>query len=435
MHAWLHSLGVYADRRVMVVLLQGFASGLPLPLVFATLSIWLSEEGVSKTAIGLFSWVSAAYTIKFLWSPVVDHMTLPVLTRWLGRRRAWLFVSQIMVAGAMLGLGLSTPSIDPWGTALWAAALAFASATQDIVVDTYRIESLGDDLAGAGAGSTALGYRIGMMAASGGALVIADGFGWFVAYAVMAVLMGVSLIVTLFIKEPQRLVSSSPAPRLRVAFPSWFHEAVVAPFMDFARRDHWVLILLVIALYKYGDALLGNMAGVFYHEIGFTKFEIGTVSKSYGVLMTVIGGLFGGLIVVRCGVMKALLICGVAQGLSNLAFVAQAMIGPSVPALMMTISIENLTGGMGSAAFIAYLSSLTHVAYTATQYALFSSFMALARTFLASGGGWLADHVSWVSYFLISTAAAIPGLFLLAWMMHLFPRHDEQIRVSAFADD
>ena len=340
-------------------------------------------------------------------------MVLPGLTSWLGRRRAWLFVSQIMVIGTMLGLGLSAPAIDPWATALWAVALAFASATQDIVIDTYRIESLEEDMAGAGAGSTALGYRIGTMASGGGALIVADGFGWFAAYAVMAVLMGASLIVTLFIKEPQRPVQPLPTQTLNVTLPSWFHDTVIAPFMDFMRRDHWVLILLVIAFYKYGDALLGNMAGVFYHEIGFTKSEIGAVSKGYGVLMTIVGGLLGGLVVVRCGIMQALPICGVAQALSNPMFAAQAMIGPSVPALMVTISVENLTGGMGNAAFIAYLSSLTNVAYTATQYALFSSFMALARIVLSSGGGWLAEQVSWVSYFLITTAAAIPACSFL----------------------
>ncbi|NKD86629.1 AmpG family muropeptide MFS transporter [Haematospirillum jordaniae] len=435
MQNWWRSVAVYGDRRVMIILVQGFASGLPLPLVYATLSAWLTEASLSKTAIGLFSWASTVYALKFLWSPVVDHIRIPLLTSWLGRRKSWMLVSQIALIVAMTGLGSSDPATYLWGTAAWTVALAFASATQDIVIDAYRIESLEQDMAGAGAGGTVLGYRIGMMASGAGALILADAFGWQVAYASMAALMAGCFLFTLFVPEPE-----SPQGRMRqerhvTQNSDWLYDTIIAPFADFIRRENWVLILLFIAFYKYGDALLGVMANPFYIDIGFTKTDIGVVSKTYGVVMTIAGGLIGGAIVLRYGIMRALLLCGILQAASNLVFVAQAIIGPSVPALVVTISVENLTGGMGSAAFVAYLSSLTNVAYTATQYALVSSFMAFARTFMASGGGWLADHVAWSTYFMISTLAAIPGLVLLLWMMKAFPRQNSQIHVSAMADD
>lgn len=435
MQNWWRSVAVYGDRRVLIILVQGFASGLPLPLVYATLSAWLTETSLSKTAIGLFSWASTAYALKFLWSPVVDRVRIPLLTSWLGRRKSWILVSQTALIITMLGLGSSDPATQLWGTAAWAVALAFASATQDIVIDAYRIESLNQDMAGAGAGGTVLGYRIGLMASGAGALILADAFGWQVAYASMAVLMAGCFVFTFLVPEPESLRGQDKQGHHATSAGNWLYDTVIAPFADFVRRENWVLILLFIAFYKYGDALLGVMANPFYIDIGFTKTDIGVVSKTYGVVMTIAGGLIGGAIVLRYGIMRALLLCGILQAASNLVFVAQALIGPSVPALVVTISVENLSGGMGSAAFVAYLSSLTNVAYTATQYALVSSFMAFARTFMASGGGWMADHVAWSTYFLISTLAAIPGLLLLLWMMKAFPRQNSQVRVSAMADD
>ena len=439
-HSWRDALTVYRDRRVLIILMLGFASGLPLLLVYGTLSTRLAESNASLTTIGLFSWATTAYAIKWMWSPLTDRLPLPGLTRWLGQRRGWLLASQAATALTMVGLGASNPETALWQTALWAVALAFASATQDIVIDAYRVESLEDWQLGAGAGAVVLGYRIGMIAAGGGALILADQFGWFTAYAVMAALIGLTMIITLLMPEPKRPASdrtapsSSPVPgRNRVT--EWFSTAVILPMRDFTRRQHWVMILLFIALYKYGDALLGVMANPFYLSIGFTKTDIGLVSKSYGVVMTIVGGLLGGIVVARLGIMRSLLLCGVLQAASNLVFALQALTGPSLPMLMVTISVENLTGGMGTAAFVAYLSSLCNIAYTATQYALVSSFMSFARTYFASVGGWLADRVDWISYFLISTAAALPGLLLLLWMMKTFPRQTEDVTVSALAED
>lgn len=440
MRTWAEAAGVYLERRVVVILLLGFSSGLPLLLVYSTLSAWLQEAGVSKTMIGLFSWASIAYTFKFLWSPVVDRAPLPVLTRVFGQRRGWLLASQASVIAAIVGLGSSDPGSDLAGTALWVLVLAFASATQDIVIDAYRVESLDEDQLGAGAGNYVLGYRIAMLAAGGGALIVADAAGWAAAYGLMAVLMGIGVAAVLASPEPERrrTPQSIDQDRRVIAFvdrnprlPEFLRVAgarlvgaVVCPFSDFMRRPHWLVVLLFIAFYKYGDALLGVMANPFYLEIGFSKTEIGVISKGYGVAMTVAGGLLGGVAVARYGIMPALLWCGVGQALSNLVFAAQAAIGDSVPMLAVTISVENLTGGMATAAFVAYLSSLCNVAYTATQYALLSSLMAFARTIFASGGGWLADNVDWVSYFVVTTFAAVPGLLILLWLMRRLPAAD-----------
>lgn len=447
MKTWRDSAKVYLDRRVVTILFLGFSSGLPILLVYSTLSAWLSGAGVSKTAIGLFSWASAAYALKFLWSPLVDRTPLPILTRALGQRRGWMIFAQLSVIAAMIGLGSTNPAANLWMTAFWAVVLAFASATQDIVIDAYRVEILDEDQLGAGAGNIVLGYRLGLLAAGGGALIIADFSGWFWAYGAMAALMVVGILTVLFTPEPKRVqtVESQELEARGVAFierrahlpeplrdlSAWLYKGVVCPFADFMTRPNWIVILLFIAFYKYGDALLGVMANPFYLEIGFSLEEIGYVSKTYGMVMTVIGGLLGGIMVARWGIMRSLLVCGVLQAASNLVFAAQAYVGYSLPMLTVTISIENITGGMGTAAFVAYLSSLCNLAYTATQYALVSSFMAFARIFFASGGGWLADNVDWVTYFLISTGAAVPGLALLIWMIRRFPPQSARAQSAA----
>lgn len=427
MRNWAGSFSIYLERRVAILLAFGFASGLPLALVYATLSAWLSESGVSKTAIGLFAWASTAYTLKFLWSPLVDRLPLPFLTGWMGQRRAWLLFSQLAVAGAMIGLGSTDPATDLWWTALWAVVLAFASATLDIVADAYRVESLNEDQLGAGAANFVFGYRIALLVSGGGALIVAQWAGWFWAYAAMAVLMVVSIIATIISPEPTRPEPDHEGHR-HTSPGAWVRSAVIAPFADFLKRPDWLIILLFVAFYKYGDALLGVMANPFYLEMGFSLAEIGTISKFWGVGMTIFGAFAGGVLVARLGILRALLICGVLQAASNLVFALQAWIGYSVPALVLTIGVENFTGGMATTAFVAYLSGLCNLAYTATQYALLSSFAAFARTIFASGGGWLADTVDWVSYFLLTTVAALPGLVLLVWLIRRYPPDDLALR-------
>ncbi len=417
---WSAAAKVYLEFRVFLILLLGFSAGLPLLLVYGTLSAWLHEEGVSLTVIGWFSAASAAYALKFLWAPLVDRCPLPGLTRWLGQRRGWLLLAQVCVIGATLALGGSNPAGDLAWTAFWAVLLAFASATQDIVVDAYRIEILDERQMGAGASNYVVGYRVATFASGAGALVLADQAGWFVAYAAMAALVLVGVVATFLGREPERPANEA-AVRAAKSFAENFRDAVWMPFVDFMTRANWPAILLFVALYKYGDALLGVMANPFYLDIGFTKTEVGLVTKGFGLAMTITGGIIGGILVARWGTLNALMIGGILQAASNGVFALQAYVGPSLPMLFVTIGIENLMGGVGTIAFVAYLSGLTNVAYTATQFALLTSLMGFARTVLASGGGWLADQLDWVAYFLLTGLAAIPGLFLLIWLMKRQP--------------
>ncbi len=419
---WAKAGQVYLEFRVILILLLGFSSGLPLLLVYGTLSAWLHDEGVSLTVIGWFSVASSAYALKFMWAPLVDRCPLPLLTPLMGQRRSWLLFSQLCVVGAILMLGGSNPGDDLTMTAMCAVILAFASATQDIVVDAYRIEVLDETRMGAGASNYVVGYRIATFVSGAGALIIADQAGWFVAYAVIAALVLVGILATIIGPEPDR--SADVDDVTRSAHQSKLGHTIDVlkryvwmPFADFMTRRNWIAVLLFIALYKYGDALLGVMANPFYLDIGFSKTEIGLVTKGFGLAMTLLGGVLGGAFVVRFGTLNALMIGGILQAASNGVFALQAWIGPELPMLFVTIGIENLTGGIGTIAFVAYLSGLCNVAYTATQFALLSSLMAFTRTVLASGGGWLADQIDWVSYFLLTGFAAIPGLMMLVWLM------------------
>jgi len=330
------------------------------------------------------------------------------------------------VMTAILMLGNSDPADNLAMTALWAVVLAFASATQDIVVDAYRIEILDAPKMGAGAANYVVGYRIATFASGAGALIIADQAGWFSAYAVMAALVVVGIIATFLGPEPVRVDPLQEILKSKTA--SWvsvvlrvLHRSVWMPFAEFMTHQNWPMILLFIALYKYGDALLGVMANPFYLDIGFTKTEVGLVTKGFGLAMTLLGGILGGAFVARYGTLRALMIGGILQAGSNLAFAAQAWVGPELPMLFVTIGIENLTGGIGTIAFVAYLSGLCNIAYTATQFALLSSLMAFTRTVLASGGGWLADRIDWIDYFMLTALAAIPGLLVLMWLIRRVP--------------
>lgn len=449
--SWKNSVRVYLDRRVLSILFFGFSSGLPLLLVGNTLSARLFEAGVSLTAIGFITLVGLAYGLKFLWSPLVDRVPIPFLTRFLGRRRAWLLVSQICLVGSIFGLASSDPiSVEGlrW-TIFWGTVVAFASATQDIAVDAYRTEILDQDQLGAGAANIQFGYRIGMLTAGAGALVIADQAGWFWAYCTMAILVSVGIVATFLNPEPR--VRSTPESRrleragrtfidghlrlpraLRDAI-AWLQTAMVNPFAEFMTRPGWLVVLLFVGFYKYGDSLLGVMANPFYLDIGFTKAEIGVVSKTYGVAMTLAGTALGGILVARFGILKTLLAGGFLQAASNLTYsllawsvpeqppIPFAPLSPSVSLFAATIAVENLSGGLASAAFVAYLSSLCNVAFTATQYALLSSLAAFVGRILASGGGWMADNVPWTLYFALTTIAAVPGLALLVWLIRRYP--------------
>jgi PAT family beta-lactamase induction signal transducer AmpG len=437
MRAWLDSLRIYLRPRLLAVLFMGFASGLPLALSGATLAFRMAERGVNLTTIGLFALVGMSYSCKFLWSPLIDRLPLPVLTRLLGRRRGWALFIQVLLAAAILWLAVIDPFADLWQTALAAATVAFLSASQDIVIDAYRIELLRPEEQGAGAAVTQWGYRFGMLASGAGALYAAEFGGWTFSFMLMAALVAVGMITILLTPEPPGTppVAALPGSSAGAKLAHWFELAVIGPFADFMKRPQWLAILLFVVLYKFGDALAGVMATPFYVATGFTRIEVANISKVFGVFATLAGVGVGGLVVARLGHYRSLLACGVAQMLSNLMYVVQAYVGNDAWLLAATIGIENFAGGMGSAAFVAYLSGLCNVAFTATQYALLSSLASVGRTNLSAWGGWLASVLGWPAFFAVSTVAALPGLAMVWWLMRRVDAADQRQPRAALADD
>ncbi len=404
---WFLSLKVYTSPGVMLVFLLGMLSGLPLALTGSTVSIWLTEVGISKSAIGFFAMVGTPYALKFLWAPLVDHLQLPLLG-FLGRRRAWLCFSQILLVGALVGMAITNPALHTGLFALLALCVAIASATQDIVIDAYRVEALKPEEQGAGAAAIVFGYRIGMLLSGAGALFLAEVVPWGVVYFVMAGLVILGGAVLLPRPEPKKIKQKQ-----HETLATWMRVAVVEPFRDFTTHHGWWVILLFVMTFKLGDALAGVMTGPFLIQIGFTKATIATIVKSYGLLATLLGTFIGGVMIARIRILSALWICGVAQMFANSLLIVLAMKGAHEGWLAFAITAENLIGGMGTAAFVAYLSSLCHVHYTATQYALLSSLAAAGRTWLSAASGVLAEHLGWVHFFMFTTLAALPGLMLL----------------------
>ncbi|GAB2177623.1 AmpG family muropeptide MFS transporter [Dongia sp. agr-C8] len=428
--SWGQALAVYLEPRQFIILVMGFASGLPLLLTLSTLSYWLSKVGIDKTTIGLFALAGTPYTFKFLWSPAIDQMPLPVLTRLLGQRKGWLFLLQLFLAAAIFALGFTDPAIDPQMTAIVVLAVAFFSASQDIVVDAYRIEILKPEEQGAGAGSTQVGYRIGLLLAGAGAVALSDFVSWQVVFAFLAGAILICAVFTLFVPEPDRHAATAPTVQRMIpggTYGAWIDRSVVQPFMDFVRRPGWVIILIFILFYKFGDAFGGTMATPFYNEIGFTGVEIAAITKVWGVLATALGTIVGGAVVARIGVFKTLMIGGVLQAVTNLLFSMLAMQGHDLLWLGIAISADNLAGGLAAAAFVAYLSDLCNRAFTATQYALLTSFMAYGRTLMSSGSGWLADHMPWVEFWAATALMAIPGLVFLVWITRLYPNEKKLV--------
>jgi MFS transporter, PAT family, beta-lactamase induction signal transducer AmpG len=421
------SLAVYADRRVLLILPLGFASGLPLLLTFSTLSAWLATAGISRSTIGVFALVGTPYTLKFLWSPLIDRLPPPLRV---GRRRGWGIVIQLALIAATLSLGSCDPKRNLFAMAILALLVAFLSASQDIVIDAYRVEILTPRQQGPGAGMIQTGYRLAMLAAGAGALIIADRAGWFAAYATMAALLSVGMLVFIFGPEPTPPAEERSAPTTNRldALREWLATAVIGPLKDFMLRPMWPAILLFVLGYKLGEAMAGVMAMPLYVSLGFSLSEIATISKLVGFFATVIGALVGGIVTARLGVIRALIICGVLQSAGNLFYVLQAVGGHRLEYLALCVAAENLTGAMAGAALVAYLSDLCSPAFTATQYALLSSLAAVGRTLVASSGGVLADKLGWVPFFLLTTVATAPALLLLIWISRrTAPPQDEDL--------
>lgn len=407
---------------MLAILAMGFSSGLPLLLTTSTLSYWLSTRGVDKTAIGLFALVGLPYALKFLWAPALDLVAVPWLGRRLGRRRAWALVSQAALVAAILVLGQTDPSHAPLATAALALAVAFCSATQDVAIDAYRIEVLQDHEQGAGAAATQVGYRGGLLVAGAGAVALSDFVDWSTIFAILAATVGVGALGVAIAPEP----APEPGPSSHDSpMPAGGAASVLAPIRDLFLRPKALVIVAFALLYKFGDAIAGTMAMPFYHELGFSGVEIASVTKVFGVVANLVGVLGGGLLVARVGIPRALLVGGILQAVTNLLFAAQAQVGHHVGMLTVAIGADGFTGGLAASAFVAYLSSLCRKGFSATQYALLTSLMALGRTLLSSGSGWLADRVDWATFFVITTLLAAPGLALLGW---LWPRRSGAIQ-------
>ncbi|CCQ72221.1 MFS transporter [Magnetospira sp. QH-2] len=493
MHGWIDSLAVYRDKRVLRLLFLGFSAGIPILLVFSTLSVWLREAGVERAAVGFFSWAALGYGFKFIWAPLVDHLPLPLLTRQLGRRRSWLLVSQVMIIAALVLQAFNDPVTNLTLAAVFAVMLGFSSATQDIVIDAYRIEAADVDLQASLSAAYIAGYRIGMILAGAVALEIAGGLDpdpdsyqhspWFWTYLCMAAAMGIGLITTLTVPEPDPvagrreldrpfahylrfialfalsvagfvvmfLLTADTAAQAKQALgggtlsgflvetgrlvlalivalitgrglvaagltpKDMVREAYVDPFADFFTRfgKLALLVLTLIAFYRISDVVMGVMANVFYVDIGFDKQTIGRVTKGFGLIMTILGGFAGGLLAYRFGVLKALFIGGLLVAATNALFALLAVSGAQLTLLMAVIAADNLSGGIASAAFVAYLSGLTSSGHTATQYALFSSIMLLLPKVIAGYSGMMVDAVGYVWFFLGTAALGLPVLVLI----------------------
>lgn len=410
--SWRETLAIYTHQRVVTLLFLGFSAGLPFLLVFSTLSAWMREFGVSRTAIGFISWIGITYSIKFVWSPVVDRVPLPLLTRRLGRRRSWMLLAQVGIGLGLLAMSFCDPRDDLWWLAVFAVVVAFSSATQDIALDAFRIEATDESLQGATAATYQLGYRLAVLAAGAGALYIAEFGSWPLAYRVMAALALVGIATTLAIAEPEKRIAAGTAEREGKialfaaglgAMPDWAREtlvwiygAIVCPFVDFFARFRWLAVLLLafIGLFRLSDIAMGVMANPFYIDMGFSLQQIANVTKIYGFVMSILGALLGGALVFRMGASRLLAPSVFLIAASNLTFSWLAIVGRPDPLILATaISIDNLVSGMAGSVFIAFLSGLTNTAYTATQYALFSSIMTLPGKVIGGFSGLIVDHL------------------------------------------
>ena len=498
--SWLKTISAFANPKVITMLFLGVSAGIPLLLIFSSLSLWLREAGVERSAVTYFSWAALGYSFKFVWAPLIDTLPLPLLTKLLGKRRAWLLLSQLMIIAAIITMALINPASNTLTTMAWAAVfLGFSSATQDIVIDAYRIEVADNDLQALMSSTYIAGYRIGMLLAGAGALFLASYFGstldtysyqaWQWTYFIMASVMLIGVITTITINEPKtqtnnnRVINQKDqlgflllftiavavfiacfyysadfsqslkanftslvanihlaafivelcrltfaismagiiaklAIRLGIIKQQMVEQTYIAPIKDFFQRFGWSmawLLLALIGLYRISDIVLGVISNVFYQDLGFTKPEIASVVKSFGLLMTIAGGFLGGILTIRFGVMRILFVGALCSALTNLLFMMLAQAGHDMPLLIIVISADNLSAGLASAAFIAFLSSLTNISFTAVQYAIFSSLMTLLPKILGGYSGTIVETFGYSRFFLITALMGIPVLILIAW--------------------
>lgn len=390
------------SRRMVATLFLGFSSGLPFLAVGSTLQAWCTDSGLTLAVIGALAFVKVPYNFKFLWAPLIDRYALPFL----GRRRGWIVLTQLLLALLFFTLAVCDPSLNMGVIVVIAGLIAFVSATQDIVLDAHRRDTLRDEELGLGSSLFINGYRIGMLVAGAGTLSIAQLYSWHTAYAALGVIMALAILATLLAPEP---TSAAYAPQS-------LRQAIIHPLKDFFVRlsiRRACFILLFILLYKIGDAVAASMTTPFILKIGFTKLQLASIAKTFGLAATIAGGLLGGILMLRLGIARSLWVFGILQAVSTLGFSYLAVSGTDTVILTWVVAFENLAGGMGTAAYAAYMASLCERSFSATQYALLSSFMSIPGTFLAGSSGVLVDAVGWAPFFLICTGLAIPGMLLL----------------------
>ena len=434
MATWLESFKVYIQPRMLAMLLLGFSAGLPLFLVFGTLSYWLSKEGIDRSTIGYISWVALFYGLKFTWSPIVDRLRIPILGNVLGQRRSWMLLAQLGIFIGLFNLGTLSPNEELNLVVLFALLVAFSSATQDISIDAWRIESAPENQQGAMAGTYQLGYRLGLLLAGGGAFLIAGQYSWNTSYTVMSLCVFIGIITTLLIQEPARNISDrtwqqeesvrnflthSKHPNSTISkIIAWLIGAVICPFAEFFKRNGLfaIVILVFIGTFRLSDITMGVMANPFYQEMGYTETQVGLVSKTFGIGVTIVGALLGGVLVMRYGILRILLLAGVLVVVTNLIFAWLATQEPKTLLLALVITADNLSGGIAGTVFIAYLSSLTNRAYTATQYALLSSVMLLPAKFIGGFSGVIVDHFGYIKFFIYSGLLGLPAILLAIYL-------------------
>jgi len=431
---WSGALSIYTHPRVLGMVFLGFSAGLPFLLVFSTLSAWLRDVGVALSTIGFFSWVGITYSIKVFWAPVIDRLQIPLVTPRMGKRRSWMLLAQLGIGSGLAAMALTDPLTQMELIAVFALIVAFGSATQDITIDAYRIEAMEDQYQGAMAATYVFGYRVALLVAGAGTFYLAEFQSWSFAYLVMAILMLIGISTTLIINEPEhrsdriaqqleqqleKVIGVQSRASAEQRLTAWFVDAVVSPFVEFFRRSGKMalLILLLIGCYRISDITMGVMANPFYLDIGFSKTDIANVTKIFGFFMTIAGAGLGGVCVVRFGLLKPLLAGAILVAVTNLLFVALAMHQPNLISLALVVSADNLSGGFSTSAFIAYLSSLTHKSYTATQYALFSSLMTLPAKLLGGYSGVVVEHLGYANFFLYAGLLGIPAILLVVLML------------------
>ena len=420
------------------MLFLGFSAGLPLLLILGTLSFWLREAGIDRSTIGYLTWVGLIYAFKWMWAPLVDRLSIPLLSRFFGRRRSWLLFAQFLIIIGLVGMASIDPKVQLTPIVWCALLVAFGSATQDIALDAFRIESADSDHQAALAATYQTGYRLALIWSGAGVLWLAaraeagatgyDPAAWQFAYLCMALSISVGVLTTLFSKEPVR-IELAKARNAK----AWLHQTLIEPFTDFIQRYGWhaILILSLIAIYRISDVVMGIMANPFYVDMGYTKDEVAAVSKVFGVVMTLVGAFVGGVLTLRFGVMRILFLGAILSAVSNLLFAWLATQGHDLHGLIWVISADNLSSGIATAAFIAFLSALTNIQYSATQYALFSSMMLLLPKWLAGFSGVFVNHFGYSNFFISTAVIGAPVLILIWLTIHFkvveFKKHDSQV--------